>query len=395
MTDSSRKLPRTVWLFGLASFFTDIGSEMIVGLLPVFMVGTLHASGTMVGLVDGVADATSAVLKLFAGQISDRARRRKPLVLLGYGISTLVRPLVSFAVSPWQAIVVRGVDRVGKGIRGAPRDALLVDLVEGQGPEVAARAFGVNRALDHAGAVVGPLLASGLLWIGFTMPEVFRVAWIPGALALLCLVLVREKAREPPASSSSSWVPVAPPRGLARALPPFAIVAMALAIEPFLLLIARERGVADPLLPLVWLVLHVGKSSAAALVPTPSSSSSRQRWLLASWATAAVGLLACSLAPGVPLLIAGVVVTGLGSGAREPLERARVAELAGPGRGGAFGWFHLVTGLAALPGGLGLGLLWDQTDPMTTSLAASALLVIAMAWSAIDARRHVESTPPM
>ncbi len=394
MNTEKPKLPRTIWLFGLASFFTDVGSEMIIGLLPVFLVGSLHASGVVVGLVDGVADATSALIKLFAGQISDRVRRRKPLVLLGYGLSTAVRPLVSFATAPWHAILVRGLDRVGKGVRSAPRDALMADVVAGRGADVAARAFGVHRALDHAGAVVGPLLASVLLGIGLTMPEVFRVAWIPGVLALLCLSLVTEKAREPSSSSAAppSWLPRSPPPGLAQALPPFALVAVGLSIEPFLLLFARHQGVADAALPLVWLLLHVGKSSAAALVPKPASSSSRQGWLLASWLLALVGLGLCALAVAWPtsqlLLIGSVLVIGIGSGAREPLERARVAELAGAGRGGAFGWFHLATGLAALPGGLGLGLLWDHSTPTTTALAAAGILALALLWSVVDQRRR-------
>ena len=388
-------LPRTVWLFGWASFFTDAGSEMIVGLLPVFMVGTLHASGVLVGLVDGVADATSAVLKLCAGHISDRLSRRKPMVLMGYALSTAVRPLVSFATLPWHAVGVRILDRVGKGVRSAPRDALMADVVAGQGSDVAARAFGVHRALDHAGAVVGPLLASALLWVGLTMPEVFRLAWIPGGLALLCLLMVQEQPRPPPqrTSSSSGWLPVAPAPGLAWALPPFAVVSMGLCIEPFLLLMARARGIAAAALPLVWLVLHLGKSAAAAWVPKPASASGRQRWLFGSWAAAVAGLSLCAFCAdrsdniAVPGLIVGVLVVGVGSGAREPLERARVAELAGVGRGAAFGWFHLVTGLAALPGGLTLGLLWDQTTPSMTALCAAAVVAVGMLWSLLNRRR--------
>jgi hypothetical protein len=380
---SRTKLPRLVWLLGLTSFFTDVSSEMIVSLLPAFLVGTLQAPGVVVGVVDGVADAVSAVIKLFAGRLSDRLPRRRPLVLFGYGLSTIARPLVSFASAPWHAVAVRALDRVGKGFRSAPRDALLAESMVDAGADDIARAFGVHRAMDHAGAVVGPLVGSALLAAGLAMPDVFRAAWGPGALALVALLLVREPPRAPTTTpTTATHADGDVPRPSRAILVPFAIAAAGFAVEPFLLLAARAHGAADATLPLYWLVMHVAKSTAAAWGPRPSTARTRAFVLAGALSLSAAGALLTGFG-STWIDVLAVVVVGLGAGGREPLERARVDawKQKGGGRGAAFGAFHLATGLATLPGGLVVGACFDYAPGPTGALlgvaAAAALLVVA------------------
>ena len=197
-----RKLPAAVIALGVVSLLTDAASEMIMPLLPVFL-GMLGAGATFIGLVDGVADTTAAFVKLASGAASDRARTKKPFVILGYGIASAVRPLVALATAPWHVLAVRFTDRIGKGLRASPRDALLASAIE---PEQRGRAFGFHRAMDHAGAVIGPLAALALLrWAGVSYRTVFALAAIPGGLAVAMLVFgVREKPG-PGSGSGSGW----------------------------------------------------------------------------------------------------------------------------------------------------------------------------------------------
>ncbi|HEU4563867.1 MAG TPA: MFS transporter, partial [Gemmatimonadaceae bacterium] len=182
------RLPRNVRALGVVSFFTDVSSEMIYPLLPIFLSTVLGAGASFVGAVEGAAESTAALLKLASGWWSDRVRQRKPLVVAGYAIAAVMRPLVAIAQSAWQVLGIRVADRVGKGIRTAPRDALIADSVEESGR---GKAFGFHRAMDHAGAVVGPLLAFALLeWAGVSMRTTFALAAIPGFVAILVLVLV-------------------------------------------------------------------------------------------------------------------------------------------------------------------------------------------------------------
>ena len=186
-----RKLPATVLALGLTSLFTDAATEMIFPLLPAFM-AALGAAPSFLGLVEGAADATSSLLKLASGRFADRGRASKPLVLFGYGLAALVRPLVALATAPWQVLAVRVTDRVGKGVRSAPRDALIAAAVD---KDQAGRAFGFHQAMDHAGAVVGPLLASALLALGMPLRWVFAAAIVPGLASVVSVLVVREPPR--------------------------------------------------------------------------------------------------------------------------------------------------------------------------------------------------------
>jgi hypothetical protein len=255
------------------SFLTDASSEIIAPLLPLFLVGTLGASVRMVGIIEGTAEAVAARLKIGSGWWSDRVSRRKPLIVVGYAIAALVRPLVALAQTGTQVLAIRLTDRVGKGIRGAPRDALLAASVPA---EQRGRAFGFHRAADHAGAVVGPLIALACLQL-LAMPvrELFWVAAVPGALAVLvAVVFVREPrsgdgttpcvGAEPVVIAASAVATAAPlPSSFWRGIAPIVLFTLGNSTDAFLLLRASQLGVATTLIPLLWVALHVVKSASS------------------------------------------------------------------------------------------------------------------------------------
>ncbi len=365
------RLPRVVVLLGVTSLLTDASSEMILPLIPSLVLGGLGGGAWMVGLIEGVADALSAVLKLVFGRLSDRWRTRKPFALAGYALSTVVRPLVAFAASPWHIVLVRAVDRVGKGVRSAPRDALIADSIA---KDDQPRAFAFHRQMDHTGAIVGPLLASGLLALGLGVSQAIVFAWIPGALAVLALVFVRE----PPAPAALTAGPRLAdgplPPALSRLVVAVALFSVGALGDLFVLVRARELGVAEALLPILWVVLHVAKVVAAGAVARANVAATRH--LALAWLVVAAGV-ALLCVPSGALVWAAAVVLGLGHGAREPLERALVGACARDDeKGRAFGIYHLVTGLCALPAGLVVGAAWDRLGAMT---AMSVSLVTAVA----------------
>ena len=377
-------LPRTVVVLGVVSLLTDASSEMILPLLPMLLLGPLGGSTIMLGLVDGVADAVAATLKLVAGRLSD-GRPKRPFVLLGYGLSTAVRPLIGLAMSPWHVVVVRAGDRVGKGIRSAPRDALLSLSVDDHN---ATRAFGFHRAMDHAGAVIGPLLATAVLAAGLDVRTAIQLAWIPGlAAVVVLLVFLREAptvvALPPPPTTTTTTTTATTATtttlspALRRRLVIIGLFSLGAVADTFLLVRAHELGLAAPLLPVVWVVLHLAKILAA-------SRGSRlaihgEVPVAIAWFVVAAGFAVAAI-PSVLTFWVAVVIIGLGHGGREPFEKALVRQLA-PVEvvGRAFGAYHLMTGLVALPSGLLVGWLWSEHGPggPTALLLAAAVVLVA------------------
>lgn len=361
------RLPFTVVALGVTSFFTDVGSEMIFPLLPAFLT-SLGASPAFLGLVEGAADAVASVFKLAMGYLSDRFARRKPLVLLGYGIAAFARPLMGIASAPVHVLIVRLTDRIGKGIRTAPRDALISGAVPAS---QAGRAFGLHRAMDHAGAAVGPLLATGLLALGCSTRTIFLLAVIPGVLALITLLPVRERSLKVPLpESSQTAVPAlpAPSPPLSRSFYTYLAIVVLFALgnasDAFLLLRARDLGVAATLIPLLWAVLHVSKVCCSYLGGALADRLPRARLVAAGWSVFALvylGFAAASAAWQVWLLF---VLYGSYYGLTEPTEKAMVKDLAPPAaQGRAFGWYNFAVGLSAVPAGLITGFVWQSVSP--------------------------------
>ncbi|MEK7265077.1 MAG: MFS transporter [Pseudomonadota bacterium] len=389
-------LPRSVWTLGFVSFFMDVSSESIHALLPLFLTATLGASVALVGLIDGVAEATASISKVFSGYLSDRFGRRKPLILLGYGLGALSKPLFALAMSPAMVFGARFADRIGKGIRGAPRDALIADVTP---PEMRGKAFGLRQALDTGGAFTGPLLAMGLMAaFAGDMRVVFWVAAIPAAIAAL-LVLVGVEGRAG-ASVAAAEAPPPPVRlkDISRLDRGFWMVAaigaaftLARFSEAFLILKVTGEGLPLALAPIALIAMNLvymlGAYPAGALADkTPSTT-----LLMAGLAALISADLVLALAPGLAGAFAGIALWGAHMALTQGLLAKMVADAApAPLRGSAFGAFNLVTGLSLLAASVIAGLLWDWRGPSATFLAGAGFAVasgaLALAFRTVDRR---------
>ncbi len=334
-------LPRAVKTLGLVSLLTDASSEMIYPLLPAFLTGTLKAGPAFLGVVEGFAEAVAAFVKIGSGVLSDRVARRKPVVVAGYGLSSLTRPLVALATAPVHVLAVRLLDRVGKGVRSAPRDALLAEVTA---PEDRGRAFGFHRAMDHTGAMIGPLLASAALLVTHDLRTVFALAAIPAALAMAALVFgVREPTRKeagPPGLPESGASATGDLGGR-----PFRLYLLVLAVftlgnssDAFLLLRAQEAGVTLTFIPLLWAFHHLVKAGASTWGGTLSDRWGRRRAILGGWTVYVLAYAGFALARSPLQVVSLFGVYGLFHALTEGPERALVADLTGSaGRGRALG----------------------------------------------------------
>ncbi len=394
-----------LWL-SVASFLNDASSEMIFPLLPVFLVGTLGAGPAFLGAVEGLAETTASFVKLGGGWLSDRVRRRRALVGWGYGLAALTRPLMAAAMAPWHVLGIRFTDRVGKGVRTAPRDALLAGSVE---PETRGRAFGLHRAADHAGAILGPVLATGilLLWPG-RLRLVFLLAAIP-ALAAVLAVVSRVREIQPPGATSGSASAGSGPttgarpsassrlsagagassasdggagalrnRGFLGYLAVLVLFTLGNASDAFLLLRAEQLGVAVALVPMLWAALHVSKmvwnvvggALADRVGPVPA--------IIAGWLVYAGTYAGFAVADRGWHAWALFGVYGLFYGLTEPTEKALVAALApAPVRARAFGAYHFAIGIAALPASVIFGLVWEGHGPGAAFYLGAGLALLA------------------
>ncbi len=356
---------------------------MIYPLLPSFLTGVLGAGPAFVGLVEGLAESVASLLKLASGRISDRMRRRKPLIVGGYALSSLARPLVAAATAPWHVLVVRIADRIGKGVRGAPRDALLAQVTR---REDLGRAYGFHRAMDHAGAVVGPLIASALLLLHLDLRTVFALAALPALASVLVLVFAVQEAPSPTAVESPTARPKAeetpgtkpPPRGLGRLLAVIGLFTLGNSSDAFLLLRAQDAGVALPLVPILWTAHHVVKSTASTAGGALSDRVGRRAAIAAGWVLYALAYAGLGLATSPAQVWALFVVYGLHHALTEGPERALVAEMAaGEARGRAFGLYYALTGALLLPASLITGALWQRISPAAALLTGAAIALVA------------------
>ncbi len=372
-----KRIPRSVWALGATSLFTDASSEMIFPLIPVFL-ASLGGGAAFLGLVEGVSDALASFLKLVSGRLADKPGPRKPLVVFGYGLASFVRPLAGLATAPVHVLAVRVVDRIGKGIRTSPRDVLIASAVP---PSEAGRAFGVQRAMDHAGAVVGPLVATALLSAGFGVRHVFLYAGVPAALAMLSLAFVREAPRPAPVEESSApdaALPSLPPR-LRRYLGILLLFSLGNSTDAFLLLRARSLGVNETALPLLWVVLHVSKVASSYLGGGAADRMPRTRLIAAGWVVYALAYLGLGFADEAWQAWALFAFYGLYHGLTEPAEKALVGDLAPESaRGRAFGAYNFLLGISAIPAGLLTGLVWELVSPAAALGLGAAVAALAM-----------------
>jgi MFS family permease len=370
---SPPRLPLAVVLLGFTSLFTDVGTEMIFPLLPVFLTEVLGATPAYIGIVEGAADTVSSLLKLVSGIAADRAPKRQPLVLFGYGLASAVRPLVALATRPWHVLAVRVTDRVGKGIRGSPRDAIIADASGNR----AGRAFGYQTAMDNAGAVVGPLVATGLVALHFSLRNVFWIAVVPGAIATLLVLFVREPDRNAPAKRATASAPVLT-RTVTSYLGILALFSLANSSDGFLLLRARSVGLTTTEIPVLWSALNASKVLWAWLGGGMADRLPRARLIAVGWFVYALVYLGLGVATAKWHVWAIFLVYGVFYGLTEPVEKALVKDLVPPEqRGRAYGAYNFVVGVTSLPAGLMTGFLWNAWGPGPALEVGAVLAAVA------------------
>ncbi|MDA0746358.1 MAG: MFS transporter [bacterium] len=369
-------LPRTVLALGFVSFFTDMSSEMIYPLLPIFLATTLGAGTIALGVIEGVAESTAAVLKVFSGVWTDRTRHRKPLILAGYGLSGLVRPLIGLATVWPFVFAMRFIDRIGKGLRTSPRDALIADVTS---PEQRGRAFGLHRSMDHAGAVVGPLVAAALLTFqNISIQHVFLLAAVPALVVLLVITTsVREPASKPasegpPVNLRSTWHDLSP--SFKRLLAALLVFTLGNATDAFLLLSLSLAGVPPAWVAVLWAAHHVVKMLATYFGGSLCDRIGSRTPILWGWTFYALLYCAFGLTTNATMQIGLFMAYGIYFGLTEPAEKAWVTALVPPHlRGTAFGYYHCTLGLGALPASILFGFLWYIWGPFAAFFTGSAL----------------------
>ena len=397
--DSLFSLPRPVWLLGWVSLATDSASEAIYPLLPFFLTHVLGAGAVSLGIVEGAAEAVNSILKIWSGRAADRMPVKRPLVLAGYSVSSLIRPLIAVARSWTHVFAVRTLDRVGKGIRGAPRDAMLAVYAT---PETRGKVYGFHRAMDHAGAVVGPALASlFLLFYPNAYRTLFALTIIPGAIAVILILFVREDTTAGVTSGVrrsgtdvASGADVASgfsrtgllPRKLKSFFLVLALFTLGNSTDAFLLLKLTDVAGTARYIPLIWAALHVVKATVSIVGGSWSDRIGRHGVIALGWVVYAAVYVGFAVAESLVPLVAIFLVYGFYFGFAEGTEKALVADLAPASRRGfAFGVYNAVLGIGGLAASVLFGLLWNAFGPAVAfgasaslALAASALLFVVV-----------------
>jgi MFS family permease len=380
-------LTRNVIVLGFVSLLNDGASEMIYPLLPVFLTAVLGAGPAALGIIEGIAEATASLLKLYSGYLSDRVKRRKGWIIAGYSISNVIRPLIAFSTSWLHVLTLRFSDRVGKGLRTSPRDAIIADSTPA---EFRGKAYGFHRAMDHGGAIVGPLAATALLLIYHDdLKTIFLISFVPGLLAVLMLLFgLKEKPAEGPRAASAAFnirsAVAEMPAGFRKYLLIILVFTLGNSTDAFLLLRAQQLGVAVTLLPMIWVALHVVKMGFSVPGGILSDRIGRKKVIVAGWVVYALVYAAFGLASRHWHAWALFAVYGIYFGLTEGVEKALVADFAPVHlRGSSFGLYHLIVGIGALPASLLFGLVWQKFGAaaafgMGASLAMLASVMLSM-----------------
>ena len=402
-------LPRPVWLLGWVSFFTDTASEMVYPLLPLFLTRVLGAGAMSLGVIEGVAEAANSVLKIVSGRLADRWGAPKRLVLAGYGISSAVRPFIALASTWTHVLGLRFTDRLGKGIRGAPRDAMLATFADASNR---GRVFGFHRAMDHAGAVCGPLLASAFLYFH---PDEYRTLFaltiIPGIIVILIILRVPDTRAIPRAAASGTPLATgsahesppshrAPlPPSFSRAMAVIVLFSLGNASDAFLLLRFADVGIEAFWIPFLWSAIHVVKTGSSLAGGHWSDRMGRREVIGLGWLIYAGVYAAFGMTTSAPLLVAVFLLYGMYFGLTEGVEKAWVADLApASSRGTAFGIYNALLGAGSLGASLLFGFIWTRVSPPAAfftgsgfAITATVLLYVAFASEPVPGGRHSES----
>ncbi|HEU4967402.1 MFS transporter [Sphingomonas sp.] len=389
-------LPRTVWALGFVSLLMDISSETVHALLPLFLTMTLGTSVAFVGLIDGIAESTASIAKVFSGYLSDRLRRRTPLILVGYSLAAVSKPLFALAGSAQLVLGARFADRIGKGLRGAPRDALIADVTPAA---IRGRAFGLRQSLDTVGAFVGPLLAIALmLLLSNDVRAVFWLASIPAAGAVLVVLIW---VRDPPAPATTEARPPLRAADLARLGRPFwtltsigVVFTLARFSEAFLILRAHELALPVAMAPAVLVAMNIVYALGAYPAGVAADRVRPSHLLLAGIGCLIGADLLLAFADELASVFAGILLWGLHMALTQGIFAKLVADRAPDDlRGSAFGAFNLATGLALLVASLGAGLIWDRYGSSATFLGGAGFAALS-AVLLLSRRQKPNVTPP-
>jgi len=358
-------LSRNVVILGFVSLLNDGASEMIYPLLPVFLSAVLGAGPAALGIIEGIAETTASLLKLYSGYLSDRVKRRKGWIVAGYSISNIIRPLIAFSTSWLHVLALRFSDRVGKGLRTSPRDAIIADSTP---PEYRGTAYGFHRAMDHGGAIIGPLIATGLLLVFHDdIKTIFLLSFIPGLLAVLLVLFgLRERQTKGPRAApsttlnfKSAWSEMS--TEFRKYLLIILMFTLGNSSDAFLLLRAQHLGVPIALLPTIWVVLHIVKMGFSVPGGIISDRIGRKKVIVAGWIVYALVYAGFAFADSHWHAWALFTIYGIYFGLTEGVEKALVADFAPAHlRGSAFGLYNLVIGVGALPASLLFGLVWQR-----------------------------------
>jgi MFS family permease len=375
---SLQRLPGNVKVLGGASLLNDIASEMIFPLLPNYLLTVLLGNRFYLGVIEGAADSVSSFLKLWSGGRSDQAGRRKGFVVFGYSLAAITRPLIGVIVAPWQLFVLRVGDRIGKGIRTSPRDALIADSTD---PSIRGRAFGFHRAMDHLGAAIGPLLAAGFLWLWPNhLRALFLLTLLPGLLVVLLLVLGLQETRATERHQERLRLTLQPfGRRFRLYLVALAVFTLGNSSDAFLLVRAGDLGVSPALLPLLWCAFHVVKSSSNLLLGRAVDWFGPRPFIFLGWLVYAGVYLAFALATTGSQAWAFFLVYAIFYGLTEPAEKTLVGNLVGSEQKGlAYGWYNFAIGIATLPSSLIFGALYQVYGALVAFGWGASLAIVAV-----------------
>ncbi len=374
-------LSRNVVILGFVSLLNDGASEMIYPLLPVFLTAVLGAGPAALGIVEGIAEATASLLKLYSGYLSDRVKKRKGWIVAGYALSNIIRPLIALSTSWLHVLTLRFSDRIGKGLRTSPRDAI---IAESTPLEFRGKAYGFHRAMDHGGAIVGPLAATGLLLVLHDdLKTVFLLSFIPGLLAVGLLLLgLREQPEEGRRAAASSFNFRAAWNEMPGAFKKYLFIILVFTLgnstDAFLLLRAQQLGVPVSLLPSIWVVLHMVKMGFSVPGGIISDRIGRKKVIVAGWAVYALVYMAFGAVNQQWHAWALFAVYGIYFGLTEGVEKAFVADFAPAHlRGSAFGLYHLIVGIGAFPASLLFGLVWQTKGPAAAFAMGAGFALVA------------------
>lgn len=356
-----KKLPSTVLALGFVSLLTDLSSEMIYPLLPVFLTTVLGAGAFALGIIEGTAEMTASILKIVSGYLSDRTERRKPIVMVGYTLSSLMRPLIGLATVWHQVLFFRFMDRVGKGLRTSPRDALIADVTD---KEIRGRAYGLHRAMDHAGAVIGPLIALVLMnMLHLSLREIFLLAIVPGILVILTLkTAVKEQGDsykgeiKKTVSSKGSYG-----KNFFIFITAVTVFTLGNSSDAFLLLRLSQSGIDTTHVVFLWSLFHIVKMGSTYLLGMISDRIDKKKMIISGWLYYSIIYVLFAIFQDASTLVVLFLVYGIHFGFTEPAERAWISSLVAKQlRGRGFGIYHGIVGIATLPASMIFGLLWQK-----------------------------------